>query len=92
MMGGYHANLARTEATAKIAGILALQKKEGAIAVVLPADLIFLTERLGAKIAAFEQQAGKDTGKELLISGKRDQPLALLLADHGWKTTRRLRI
>jgi hypothetical protein len=87
MMGGYHANVAKTEAIANIAGVLTLQKKEGGAAVVLPADLMFLTERLGAKIAVFEQQAGKDTGKELLVSGKLDQPLALLLADHGWKTT-----
>lgn len=89
MLNGYHANVAKAAAIVNRAGVLALQKKDGGVAVVLPADLMFLTEGLAKKIEAFEQQAGKVTGKELLISGKVDQSLGDLLAARGWTVTER---
>lgn len=87
MLAGYHANVAKVASIVSFAGIISLRKADNSTAVVLPADRMFLTERLSGKITVFEQQAGSVAVKELVISGQLDQTVRDLLTTKGWKVT-----
>ncbi|WP_027716616.1 hypothetical protein [Desulfuromonas sp. TF] len=87
MMGGYHANVAPVAAMANLGGILTLQKTDGGLAIVFPADLVFWTPALEAKIASFEKEAGAGAAPELLVSGRLDASARERLAAKGWKIT-----
>lgn len=87
MMAGYHANVAPVSALVNLGGVLTLQKKDGGLAVVLPADLLVWTPMLEQKIAAFEKEAGTAGTRELLVSGRVDAAVRDHLAAKGWKIT-----
>lgn len=90
MMAGYHANVAKVASIANIAGVTTLKKTDGGLAVVLPADLMFLTENLNDRVGAFEQQVGQGAAKELLVSGRFDTAAQELLMSKGWKTVEKV--
>jgi len=87
MMAGYHANVAPTERIRNIDGVLILQRKDGILVILAPADYIFWTKKLEDKVHSFENNISKMTdisGKELWITGKFDKTARAKFESKGW--------
>lgn len=88
MMAGYHANVAPIERVRNIDGVLISQRKDGRLVLVAPADYVFWTKNLEAKVKSFENTISKMTdisGKELWIAGKFDKVARVNFEKNGWK-------
>jgi hypothetical protein len=76
MMAGYHANVTPIERIRNIDGVVILQRKDGILVLLAPADYVFWTKKLEERVNSFEYKIGKMTevsGKELWITGKFDK-------------------
>ncbi|MCP4343683.1 MAG: hypothetical protein GY799_33615 [Desulfobulbaceae bacterium] len=90
MMAGYHLNVAPVTRILNIDGVLIVQTKNGALALLAPADYVAWTKKLEAKIKSFESSAEKKgavSAKELWITGKMDKTARVNFESHGWKVT-----
>jgi hypothetical protein len=90
MMAGYHLNVTPLSRFLNIDGVLIVQTKTGALALLAPADYVAWTQKLEGKIKSFESSAekiGPVPAKELWITGKMDKTARVNFESHGWKVT-----
>jgi len=88
MMAGYHANVAPAKRIRNIDGVLILERKDGVLVLLAPADFVVWTKKLADKVNAFENSISKMTdisGKELWITGKFDKMARVNFESKGWK-------
>ena len=88
MMAGYHANIAPIERIRNIDGVLILQRKDGILVLLAPADYVFWTKKLEGRVISFENKISRMTdisGKELWITGKFDKVAQVNFESKGWK-------
>lgn len=90
MMAGYHVNVAPAERILNIDGVVVLQTKAGALALLAPADYVFWTQKLEDKIKSFDSSMKTMTAvsaRELWITGKMDKTARKNFESYGWKVT-----
>ena len=90
MMAGYHANVAPADRIRNIDGIVILQRKDGLLVLLAPADYVFWTKKLAERVNSFENKISKMTdisGKELWITGNLDTSARAKFESKGWKVT-----
>ena len=90
MMAGYHANVAPADRIRNIDGVIVLQRKDGTLVLLAPADYVFWTKKLEERVKSFENQISKMTdisGKELWITGQLDTSARAKFESDGWKVT-----
>jgi hypothetical protein len=88
MMAGYHANVAPAERIRNIDGVLILERKDGVLVLLAPADFVVWTKKLADKVNSFENSISKMTdisGKELWITGTCDKMARANFESKGWK-------
>ena len=88
MMSGYHLNVTPVTRILNVDGVLIVQTKSGAIALLAPVDYVSWTKKLENKIKSFESSAekiGAVSAKELWITGKMDKTARVNFENHGWK-------
>ena len=80
--------MAPAERIRNIDGVLILQRKDGALILLAPADYVIWTKRLEDKVNSFENSISRMTdisGKELWITGKFDKTARANFESNGWK-------
>ena len=88
MMAGYHAKAAPAVRIRSIDGVLTLQRKNGGLVLLAPADYVVWTKWLENKVNTFESAISKMAGissKELWITGNFDKTARSHFESKGWK-------
>jgi hypothetical protein len=88
MMAGYHAHISAAASIENIDGVLCLLLKNGGLVLLAPADYVFWTQNLSAKLTSFESKIAAMkglSGKEVWISGRFGKAARAGFEASGWK-------
>lgn len=83
MMGEYHRNVTPVKAVSGTAGVLNLERNDGARVVLMPLDYVFWTKNVAAKVEAFDK-ATPDSSKEFWVTGRVDSTARAEFEKRGW--------